>query len=189
MDPRAWVSLAVALDESKVDSKFGVFVNVQLLPTGEKYTAIVPAVYAGEGFGLYAPIHKDDDLVVAIPSGDPKLGIVVVSRMWTAADTPPADAKSDPNDVLLVVEEGKNLRLKVQGSGNVNLIVADGMVNLGEESPSDFVALAQKVLDQLDLVKNWASGHTHPAAMGTTGPPNQPFPTLTKPAAEKVKAK
>ena len=169
IDPRAWVSLAVALGDSKVDPKYGVFVNVQLVPTGEKYTAIVASDYAGKGFGLYTPILANDDLVVVIPLGDPRLGVTVVKRLWTAADTPPAEAVLDPTEVMLVVEPNKNLRLKVTGTGNVEIdsdavitvkagadVVIDGAARVIAKSPAVFLGdenaikeATQKVANQL----------------------------------------
>lgn len=147
IDPRAWVTLAIALDESKVDPAYGVFVNVQFMPTGEKYTATVPAGYAGKGFGFYAPIHKDDDIVVMIPLGDPRLGVVVVGRLWTAADTPPTEAVTDPDEVMLIVEKDHNLRLKVTGTGKVEVDSDDTVtlkspkVRLGDEAATEQLVL------------------------------------------------
>jgi len=119
IDTRVWVSLAIALDEAQVDKEQGVFVDVKLLPTGEEYTARVPADYAGTGFGFYAPIHKDDELAVAIPSGDAAEGAVVIARLWSAADIPPQEATDDVGEVMLVVEKDHSLRFKVSGSGKV----------------------------------------------------------------------
>jgi len=119
IDPRVWVSLAIAMGEAKVQEKEGVFVDVTLIPTGEQYTARVTADYAGKGFGFYAPVHKDDELVVVLPSGDAAEGCVVVARTWSAADIPPQAAVDDAGEVMLVVEDGHNLRLKVTGSGKV----------------------------------------------------------------------
>jgi hypothetical protein len=147
IDPRAWVSLAVALGESKVDPKSGVFVNVQLMPTGEKYTAVVASDYVGPGFGFYTPIHLHDDLIVVIPGGDPRLGVTVVKRLWTAADTPPAEAVLDPAEIMLVVEKDKNLRLKVTGSGKVEIdsdatvTLKAPQVRLGEEAATEQLVL------------------------------------------------
>jgi hypothetical protein len=147
IDPRTWVSLAVALGESHVDPAYGVFVNVQLMPTGEKYTAIVAADYVGPSFGFYTPIHLHDDLIVVIPGGDPRLGVTVVKRLWTAADLPPAEAVLDPTEVMLVVEPDKNLRLKVTGAGKVEIdsdatvTLKAPAVRLGEEAATEQLVL------------------------------------------------
>jgi hypothetical protein len=130
MDTRIWVSAAVAMGEAQVDPKFGVFVDVTLIPSGEEYTARVPADYAGNGFGFYAKIHKDDDLVVVVPYGDAAEGVVVVARLWTAADLPPALAQSSPEDLILVVEKDKNLRVAVQGQGKVFVETAGQTVSV-----------------------------------------------------------
>jgi len=166
IDPRAWVSLAVALGESKVDPKYGVFVNVQLMPTGEKYTAVVASDYVGPGFGFYTPIHLHDDLIVVIPGGDPRLGVTVVKRLWTAADTPPAEAVLDPAEIMLVVEKDKNLRLKVTGSGKVE-IDSDATVTL--KAGTDVVIDgASRVIAKSPVVRLGDENATEQLVLGTT---------------------
>ena len=131
VDPRIWSSLAVALGDSVMDSENGVFVDVQLMPTGDQYTARVAADYAGKGFGFYAgTIHQDDELLVESPSGDPAIGIVVVRRLFSAAELPPQDAIDNPADVCLTVEKDCNLRLRVQGQGQVFITTAGADVTV-----------------------------------------------------------
>lgn len=148
VDTRTWVSLAIALEDSVVDPDHGVLVDVRLVPTEEEYTARLAPGYAGSGFGLYHPVKKDDELVVAAPSGDPANGMIVESILWSAADKPPQEAVDNPADVLLVVEPEKNLRLKVSGGGNVyvsseqKVVVEGSSVHLGADnlvSPNDGV--------------------------------------------------
>lgn len=55
-------------------------------------------------------------------------------------------------------------------------------------SGADFVALAQKVLDELDAIKLWADAHVHPTGMGPSGPPATPMTTPNSVAAAKTKA-
>ncbi len=129
IDTRCWVSLAVALGDSFVDKDHGVFVNVILMPTEEEYTARVGAEYAGGGFGFYAKIKKADELFVGTPSWDPWEGIVVLKRMWSAADLPPQQAIDDPEEVMLIIEQDKNLRMVVSGSGQI-FVEAEDNVNL-----------------------------------------------------------
>jgi len=81
MDPRVWVTLAYANGESAVDAPEGVFVDVTLSPSGQVVCARVGTGYAGNSFGAYGKIHKDDELVVVIPNGDPAEGAVVVARL------------------------------------------------------------------------------------------------------------
>lgn len=124
IDPRVWVSYAVLTDEpvvDVVDGQQGVFCDIVLLPMNMTATARVGAAYAGNGFGLYTPLHKDDEVVVIAPSGDPNEGLVVTQRLWSPSDPPPQAVADNPDDVTLVVEAGKNLRLNVQGEGKVYL--------------------------------------------------------------------
>jgi hypothetical protein len=231
MDPRVWESLAIALGESVVDSKKqGVFVDIQLLPSGEKYTARIGSDYAGPGYGFYAgKIHKDDELVVSCPSGNAAEGHVVVKRVWNGADLVPPEVASAPDDIVLVVEKDKNLNIHVQGKGKVTTLyegdyqgevdgattlthkgdvedTANGAykvvcadIRLGDKNPSDYAALAQKVLDELtkvktDLaaVKSTFDSHVHiltisaqsgAGGTGTAAAPAAPIPDPHSPAS------
>ncbi len=132
MDTRVWSSLAYASSDSEAFDD-GVFVDVVLLPTGEKLTARVPAEYAGASFGLYAKIYTDDELLIEIPRGDPAEGAVVGRRLWNKRHAPPAEAVAEPEDVLLVVKPEKTLRLITSGAGKI-YVKSASMVTL--EAPS-----------------------------------------------------
>lgn len=142
MDPRAWCSLAI-VQSVVVDEAEGVFCDVLLMPSKRRETARLGAAYAGSGWGLYAPPMVDDEVLVSAPSGDPALGLVITSRLWSPADVPPADAATHPEDVLLTVRPDKSLRLVVSGGGKVVLGTADASrgvariddtVNLGNKT-------------------------------------------------------
>jgi hypothetical protein len=131
IDPRVWVSYGVltsepVIDTDATDNSAGVFVEVLLMPSGMTETARVGAMYAGNGFGFYAPLHKDDEVLVCAPSGDPDEGLVVTQRLWSPADPPPAAIATYPTDVTLVVEKDKALRLNVSGGGKVYIGANDG---------------------------------------------------------------
>lgn len=142
MDPRSWCSLAI-VQSVVVDEAEGVFCDVLLMPSKRRETARLGAAYAGSGWGLYAPPMVDDEVLVSAPSGDPALGLVITSRLWSPADVPPADAAAHPEDVLLTVRPDKSLRLVVSGGGKVILGTADASrgvariddtVNLGNKT-------------------------------------------------------
>jgi len=129
IDPRIWISYAICSSEPYVETLNGqqdVFVDVVLLPTQQPETARVGAIYAGNGFGMYAPLHKDDEVLILAPSGNPDEGLVVTQRLWSPADPPPDALTTYPTDVLLVVESGKSLRLNVAGGGKVYIGANDG---------------------------------------------------------------
>lgn len=173
IDPRVWVSYAVCTSEPVIETRNGlqdVLVDVLLLPSGQPETARIGALYAGNGFGFYAPLHKDDEVLVCAPSGDPDEGLVVTQRLWSPADPPP-DALTDyPDDVTLVVEKDKALRLNVSGGGKVYIGANDG---------TEPVALGQTLKDHLDALKTYIDTHQHPtAASGPPSPPTAPSPTV-----------
>lgn len=138
MDPRQWVELGI-VTKIVIDPVHGPLADVLLLVSGEEVTARVGALYAGGGFGFYAPLKVDDEVLLGCPGGDPGNGWVVTTRMWCAADKPPTQcteaAKID--DVLLVVESGHTLRIVTGGTGNIVLEVgAGGKLLLGSEQLS-----------------------------------------------------
>lgn len=126
IDPRQWVCLAEIV-LVKFDAAEGVFADILLLPNKEQETARVSAIYAGAGFGLYAPLLPGDEVVVIAPDGDPNAGLVVVARLWSKSDPPPTAAQdptspTDPSpDVVLVAKSDVNIRIITLGTGNVVL--------------------------------------------------------------------
>jgi hypothetical protein len=135
IDPRVWVSLAV-VTAVKVDPKEGVFVDVMLLPSRVPETARVASIYAGPGSGFYLPIDVDDEVLVEAPDGNPDAGLVVTSRLWgEGSGAPPADAASNPTDLILLVKPDATLRLATLGHGNIVIHPrGDGKLKLGGES-------------------------------------------------------
>lgn len=161
IDPRIWVSYAVLQTAPVVDTregKQGVFADVRLLPSGVLDTARVGAIYAGNGFGLYAPLHKNDEVLVCAPSGNPDEGLVITQRLWSTSDPQPQQVADTPEDVTLVVEPDKNLRLSVQGSGNVYLTVDSGKIFLGSPDNTEPVALGTQVQRYLNRLQPFFTG-------------------------------
>jgi len=135
MDTRSWVCEAI-VEAFKLDPDEGAFADVTLVPSGEPETVRVGAFYAGPGFGFYAPLEKDDHVIVAFPNGDPDQGGVIVARLWSASDPPSDTAKSNDSDVSIHIKDGATLRIVVSGSGKImlggdGLIAADNGVVLG----------------------------------------------------------
>ena len=118
IDPRIWCSLAFALGESHLDEKHGDFVDVQILPSELEVTVRVPQSYAGNAFGVNeGRIHKDDELIVLFPDGDPAVGGVVVARLWSQSDPPAKDAIDNPKDCSRTLEKDLSERLRLSGTG------------------------------------------------------------------------
>lgn len=122
MDPRVWVSTAFVTSESPtIENDEGVFVDVMLMPSEVVETARLSAIYAGPLFGLYAPVEKDDEVVVMAPSGDPNEGLVVLPKLWSPSDPPPTEIGSNPKDLILVMKTDQNVRIVTKGEGKVIL--------------------------------------------------------------------
>jgi hypothetical protein len=147
IDPRSWCSLAI-VQSVVIDEAAGVFCDVLLMPSKRRETARLGAAYAGSGFGFYAPVKVDDEVLVSAPGGDPAQGLVITQRLWSPADVPPAGLEATPEDVVLVVEADKSLRLTVQGGGDVVVTAVDGKVKLGGEAATRGVA---RLNDQVNI--------------------------------------
>jgi uncharacterized protein involved in type VI secretion and phage assembly len=126
----------------------GLLAEVALLPDENLIVADVGSPYSGNGFGLVVAPQEGDTVLVCIPEGDTDVRPVIVARMWGPQEPAPADAAAPndgaTNDVVLRVENGKHLRIftaqggnvkiTVQGQGNVDLVVDGGVVRLGADT-------------------------------------------------------
>ena len=189
IDPRSWCSLAI-VQSVVIDEAAGVFCDVLLMPSKRRETARLGAAYAGSGFGFYAPVRVDDEVLVSAPGGDPAQGLVITQRLWSPADVPPAGLEATPEDVVLVVETDKSLRLTVQGGGNVILAVDTGKVFLGSETGTEAVAKGDSLKSYLDGLVTKLNAHTHTGVTtgpGVSGPPSPvvspPGPAFTGPTS------
>mgnify|MGYP001575280540 CR=1 FL=1 len=203
IDPRIWCSIAYAAGESKIDAKHGDFLDVVLLPCEQRCTVRVPQAYAGKDFGSNeGRIHKDDEVIVLFPDGDPAAGGIVVARLWSAADPPPDLAFQNEKDIVKVLEKDISWRVKLQGSGIADLIMEASLhikapdhdvVKLDKDglelgvNPTDYMALASLVKAEISALRDSVAAfvtaygtHTHPTA--APGPPSPPASPATAPA-------
>lgn len=130
IDPRDWFSRAV-IKAYHVDPKLGPYVDVELQPSGDRETAEVGSIYAGNGWGIYARLRVGDQVVVGYPDGGPDSGLVVLQRLWCEPAPPPQSAVDNQEDLVIHVEPGKALRIVTSGDGKV--VVQSDDVNLGED--------------------------------------------------------
>lgn len=181
IDTRYHLTLAV-INEVRVDPQEGVFADLSFLPSEEPETGMMGVPYAGNGFGFYFPLYEDDIVLVALPDGDPNAGPVIISRMWSSADRPmteiqgAADTQNQgqyhpSDDVVLrakagantriIVSEGANVTITVEGAGNVNLKVNTGSVNLGSDTHTALEGVVQgQAIDPFTGMTQTALGNT-----------------------------
>jgi len=160
IDPRIWISYAVLISEPVIvtdANEQDIIADIMLLPSGTVETARVGAAYAGDGFGLYAPLHIDDEVLVMAPSGDPDQGLVITQRLWSPAAVPPQEVQAHPQDWTLVLEPGINMRLAVKGAGNVYVTADSGKVVLGSESASTAVNLVGDSVAATTAFATWGN--------------------------------
>jgi len=181
IDPRLWSSLAI-VTAIVVDPAEGVFANITLLPSRDLETARVGQCYAGPGFGSHFPIQVDDEVLVVAPSGDPNEGMVIAARLYSKSDPPPQEVVDAPEDVVVHVKAGQNIKIIVENGGQVLLGDADG---------TQPVALGTILKAHLDSVKSYIDGHVHIGVTPGTpiqlsGVPSTPSPSVPTIEASKV---
>ena len=166
-DPRQWVSLGIV--QAVVADTEGIFVDVLLLPEEETVTARLGAIYAGNGFGVYAGLKKDDEVLLTCPDGDAGLGWVVSQRLWSKADPPPT--LPTDTELYIRVEEDKHLKIETTGTGNIQLHVgAKGTVELAGSS-GEKIVMGQTLQAMLSGLMTQLAVHVHGSAVGPTTPP------------------
>lgn len=129
IDPRTWVSLAI-VNHVVIDPAEGPFADITLMPLAQEKTARVGVEYAGNGFGVWAPIEIGDEVLVEAPSGNPDEGLVITRRLYSRSDPPPQAMVDNPTDLIIVVKEGRSLRIAVSGGGQVLLGSADATLKV-----------------------------------------------------------
>jgi hypothetical protein len=164
IDPRVWCSLAIVTD-FHVDPEVGPLADIELIPDETPHTARLGTVYSGSGFGFYAPVAVDDEVLVVAPSGHPDNGLVIVARMHSASDPPPEQAEANPQDVLLHVKADNDLRLVVTG---------EGTVRIGSPDAAEPLVLGTQLKNLLSTVLGALTTHTHSTGVGPSGPPLPP---------------
>lgn len=125
-------------------------------------------------FGLsFHPIKGSDAVALAV-QGDPGHLLIIAA---TKRDVRPRDAK-----------EGEGGLYDKTGAWRV-FIDEDGVAHIGAKEGDDFVALDKKIQDAVDQkVGQIFNAHTHPDAMGGTGPPSSQMQALGSVGASKAKA-
>lgn len=157
IDPRIWGSWAI-ITEVGFDPEEGLFADIQLQPTGEVETVLITGIYAGNGFGCYRPIKKDDTVYILFPNGDPNNGGIVVARSWNASDLPPAQFKGAGDQDLIdfpleVVEKDKPWQVITTGSGDAKIFSEHGVL-IGDDNAAP-VAKATGISDLQTAINGW----------------------------------
>jgi hypothetical protein len=161
IDPRCWNCVGY-VEEFGVDEE-GPFVNVTVMPSEELVPCRVGSLYAGPNFGFFAPLEKDDEVIVFAPNGDPNEGLIAFGRQWSKSDPPPQEVLDDKGtNVHLVIKEGVNLNISVSGGGKVTFGAPDAQENfvLGQQ----WKAMMEAFFDAINAL-------TVPTGVGPSGTP------------------
>ena len=91
IDPRIWVSLATVDDEEVVwDQDLGALIPITEQPSGVQTYAVLGQSVAGNQEGQGSPFVAGDLLLVANPDGSEKADTVVICRLSSDLNPPPA---------------------------------------------------------------------------------------------------
>lgn len=183
IDPRMNVMLGW-VEKFVVDKDHGVFAAVRL-QNEQLLTCRVGTFYGGPGFGFYAPLQVDDEVVVAVPAGDPDHGAVVIAKTWSASELQPPEANDHQADVILHVQKDTNVRILATGNGNVIVGSEDGKTLLGAETGTQPVHRKGDHSDMGTFVHTPASGPgVVPCVLAWTPPGGGPPVPITAGGAD-----
>lgn len=135
MDTRTWLIRAEVVRTTTVTGgdEAGMYADVLLFypDRAVEETALVGCAYSGPGFGVWAELHPGDEVLVAMPNGDPDEGPVIVTRLWSAGEPPPGEAGSG---YVIKAREGARVRIIADGADIVLETRGAGKVRLGHDS-------------------------------------------------------
>lgn len=124
IDTRVWAAYGNVVEDPVTDD-YGYRVDVEVFTDAiQVVTARVWTPYAGPGFGLFARIYKDDEVLVVFPGGDINEA-VVMPGFWSASARQPTlangtpdedDAAIAPDDWLLILKPGTKMRIEASGA-------------------------------------------------------------------------
>jgi hypothetical protein len=169
-----------------VDPENGVYVDIKTIPAGDEDTCLCGSGYVGNGYGAYLPLAVDDLVVVALPRGDSGMGPVVIVRLWSGSDKPPAelgavDGAEPPDEPVIIIGPGQTARIICRPGASVTITAAEGRialdspdVRLGTADPSEPALFGDELIDNL------LAGAIVPTSFGPSGPlipgPGNPTP-------------
>lgn len=168
-------------------------------PAGELLPVIdrVPVVFpTGAGFALSWPLSAGDTVLLVHADW------AIDQWLTSGSEAAPADQRThDINDAIAIPglasynaaranASATAFRIELDGAV-VFEVSAAGVVQLGANAGTDFVALAAAVMSELGAIKTAFDAHTHSGVttgVGFTGIPVAPLPAASSVAATKVKA-
>lgn len=119
-DSRQWAGYVILSGDPMVEAE-GVFVTGVIEPAGVEVSLQIPPLWSVRGCAGYVPVHEGDKVLAVFPTGEPSGGGIMVSTTFNSEDSPPPDSLLLPDDIWLVIPEGRDLRLRVTGGGAVEI--------------------------------------------------------------------
>jgi len=154
MDTRSWLSYGIvdvpgeeqgttAVEFDEDDGQ--LYVNVTLKPTDAPVRCRVGMMSAGSGEAVYFPFCGGEEVLVALPEGNPSAGCVIISRLNNFYDGFPfdsvggADPKKNATALIrtrtpLTIESGASVQVRSAAAGALLLLDAKGGVTLRDGS-------------------------------------------------------
>lgn len=159
--------------EVEQDASYGYLLTVSEQPSGRVIQARLLFPGARGGLGIFWPVFVGDEVLLLFPDGDPHLAIATPSPASSNA-SPPADWNNDT--------------IRIEGAGDLKIELVSDNVLLGSINATDYVALALKVLTELQSLYTQLLAHTHTTGIGPTSPAVGVTTAPQSVAATKVKA-
>ena len=154
IDPREWISFAT-VDQTtdaapdqvvSVDADDGqVYVSCTLKPSDTPVRCRVGMLSAGPGEAVYFPFVSGDEVLVALPQGDPRAGATIIARLNNSYDPFPATSVAGADPALnsfgmirtrsaLTIESGATIMLRSAAAGAFLRLDAKGNCTLRDGS-------------------------------------------------------
>ena len=159
--------------------------------------------------GVPVMFPRAGDYFISLPLAKGNTGLLIFSErnidQWIAkgGEVDPRDLRLFPLDgaafypglwadgAKLSDADGSNI--VVGKTGGTQIHIADGTISLGEKSPSDAIALASLVKQEVQKITDWITNtfvpsyyaaHSHTTGTGPSGPPTPPVATFPAACAD-----
>jgi hypothetical protein len=165
IDPRVWCSYAIVDNFTDGSEEQAVefdqddgqpYINIVLKPHDIPARARIGMLNSGPGEGTWFPFVGGEEVLVAVPQGDPRAGCVILARLGNAYDTYPTDSVAGIDPALnstsfirsrpaFTIESGESITLRsatagamMQLSAQGNVTLRDGAANVMQMGPGVF---------------------------------------------------
>lgn len=152
-----------ALSIGRVDEVYlqndGVYADVTLIPSDFQVRGKMISIYAGNGYGLYLPLQKDNIVVVGYTDGDASSEVLILGSLHTSKNTSPLLPETHTSDgktfsgssvMSFYTEEGTPIQFYAKAAPIVSISDSDYAVKSLEAS----VIISSKIKSTVESEKD-----------------------------------